>query len=201
MSFRIEQKYGVDFRQIDKIYSWLSLNKFKVLYSPRLINSVYFDNKNLSSYKDSEEGVTPRKKIRIRTYNKDFFSGKDFFLEEKINSVEGRFKKSKKINDTRKKYQNGIFDNFYGLVSPKVNIIYMREYFIKNNLRITLDKNIKNYLLNEIKNKMSLFNSSEIIMEIKTNKNYANFSELKNLTFRSIRFSKYNNALNFIYNQ
>jgi len=200
MSFRIEQKFQIDFRQIDKFYTWLRLNKFKVLYLPRLINSVYFDNKDFSSFKDSEEGVTPRKKIRIRTYNKDFFSSKDFFLEEKINSVEGRFKKSRKIDDIKKKYQNGIHDNFYGLIFPKVNIIYLREYFIKKNLRITLDKNIKNYFINEIKNKKKLFDNNEIIMEIKTNKNYADFNELKNLTFRSTRFSKYNNALKFIYN-
>ena len=38
----------------------------KILYPERNINSVYFDNDNLSMYHDSIEGSVPRKKIRIR---------------------------------------------------------------------------------------------------------------------------------------
>ncbi len=201
MSFRIEQKFKIDFRQVDKFYNWLNSNNFKVMYTPRFVNSVYFDNQDFSSYKDSEEGVTPRKKIRIRTYVQNFFLGKDYFLEEKINSVEGRFKKSKKVNDVKKIFQRGIHDNFYGLIFPKVNIVYTREYFNKNNLRITVDKNIKNYLISEIKQKTNLFDTNDVVMEIKTNKNYADFHELKNLTFQNTRFSKYNNALKFMFNQ
>ena len=201
MSFRIEQKFKIDFRQVDKFYNWLNSNNFKVMYTPRFVNSVYFDNQDFSSYKDSEEGVTPRKKIRIRTYVQNFFLGKDYFLEEKINSVEGRFKKSKKVNDVKKIFQRGIHDNFYGLIFPKVNIVYTREYFNKNNLRITVDKNIKNYLINEIKQKTNLFNTNDVVMEIKSNKNYADLHEFKNLTFQNTRFSKYNNALKFMFNQ
>lgn len=201
MSFRIEQKFKIDFRQIDKFYSWLNLNKFELIYKPRFINSVYFDNKYFSSYKDSEEGVTPRKKIRIRTYSKNFFLGKKYFLEEKINSTEGRFKKSKKVDDIKKIFQKGIHENFYGLNFPKVNILYTREYYIKKNLRITLDKNIENYFINETKHKKKLFDDNEVVMEIKTNQNYVDFDELKNFTFQSTRFSKYNNALKFLFHQ
>ena len=40
------------------------------IYPTRLISSIYFDNKNYDSFIDSEEGLVPRKKVRLRTYNK-----------------------------------------------------------------------------------------------------------------------------------
>ena len=73
---RIPNRYNFYF----KIKSNLLIRKLKIykLFTfmelfLKWTNSVYFDNQDFSSYKDSEEGVTPRKKIRIRTYNKNFF--------------------------------------------------------------------------------------------------------------------------------
>ena len=44
-------------------------------------------------YRDSVEGSVPRKKIRIRNYpNTD---DKNYYLETKISSIEGRFKTRK----------------------------------------------------------------------------------------------------------
>ena len=71
MSFRIEDKYLIN--QIDyiKVKKLLQKNNFKETYEKRLITSLYFDNKFLSMFHDSEEGVVPRKKIRFRYYNND----------------------------------------------------------------------------------------------------------------------------------
>ena len=46
-----------------KIYNILEDEDFV----PKL---VYFDNKNFQSFHDSEDGCTPRKKIRIRNYKR-----------------------------------------------------------------------------------------------------------------------------------
>ena len=39
--------------------------------------SIYFDNKEFQTHQDSIEGVVPRKKIRLRTYN---------FISENVNN-------------------------------------------------------------------------------------------------------------------
>ena len=43
----------------------------KRLYKGRLVNSLYYDTELLEMFYHSEEGVTPRKKIRIRWYDSE----------------------------------------------------------------------------------------------------------------------------------
>ena len=56
---------------------------------PDFSSSIYFDNRTLDMFSDSEEGNLPRKKIRLRSYPPN--SNKKN-LEIKISSIEGRFK-------------------------------------------------------------------------------------------------------------
>ena len=64
-------------------------------------------------FADSEEGVLPRKKVRVRWYNNDL---SDLQYEEKTSSIEGRFKLSNKIDkDTfNQMYAKGILNALYG---------------------------------------------------------------------------------------
>ena len=88
MSFRKEKKFRVTVSDFHKCrYQWHKLG-MKPLFEPRLITSVYFDTIDLNMFNDSEEGVLPRKKVRIRWYG----NSKIFALENKISSIEGRFK-------------------------------------------------------------------------------------------------------------
>ena len=50
-------------------------------------------------YNDSIEGLTPRKKIRVRNYPNT--QDNKMYLEIKISSVEGRFKTRKIINKNK----------------------------------------------------------------------------------------------------
>ena len=61
-SFRIENKYKVEVAKLDQLYKFLGDNSAKTLYPKRLIRSIYFDDQNYSLYKDSIEGIVPRKK-------------------------------------------------------------------------------------------------------------------------------------------
>jgi len=99
MSFRIENKYKIQIHKLSNLYEWIYKNNGIKLFPKRNIISIYFDNLNLSLYNDSIEGIVPRKKIRLRTYNNFTNSHKNYNLEIKINSVEGRFKTSEKIKD------------------------------------------------------------------------------------------------------
>ena len=191
MSYRIEQKLLIDNSKIIDFKSFLVKKNAKQLFQKRIIKSLYFDNHNYDMYNDSIEGLTPRKKIRIRNYpnTKDV----DYYLETKISSVEGRFK-TRKLLDAKKNnslIKNGLIDSQYGLCTPCLFVSYEREYFKINDVRISVDNNI-NYKLYSKKTITKDINS---IVEIKTSikKNIDKLSE--DFPFQKIRFSKYCNAV------
>ncbi len=138
-------------------------------------------------YNDSIEGVTPRKKIRIREYPNT--SDKNFYLEIKNSSVEGRFKTRKILDNKKLDYYKkaGIFDSQYGVCLPNFYVSYEREYSIINDVRISIDKNLiyESYRYNNV------CSDTNSIVEIKTsiNKNLDDLIEL--FPFQRTRFSKY----------
>ena len=197
MSFRVEEKLLINNNQIFEFKDYLFKNNAKVLFPERNIDSLYFDNFKGEMYKDSVEGTTPRKKIRIRRYPNN--ENKGLYLETKISSIEGRFKKSDKINlskfDEIKK--RGIFDKQYGICKPIVYVNYQREYFQLDDVRIVVDQQIK--YKHFMKDKIEKDYSS--IVEIKTNFNKNRDDLINDFPFQRIRFSKYCNGYNKLYNQ
>ncbi len=189
MSFRIENKYLVNNSKILTFKNWLNEKKFKIKFPKRKITSIYLDNKNLISYNESIEGIVPRKKIRIRYYGK-ITKNTEYFLEEKISSVEGRFKKTKKINLKKKEeiLKYGFTDKVYGNCKFKRIISYDRSYFYYNNYRLTFDENIK--FKNSL-NSLIWKNISKNVFEIKTNINTSEDNLNQLIPFEKIRFSKY----------
>ena len=109
MSFRIEEKLFVRRENLIDFKKFLEKKSVKQIYHPRIIKSLYFDNINLDMYTDSKEGLTPRKKIRIRTYPKE--EDKKIYLEVKNSSVEGRFK-TREILDKNEFNQKKNFRHF-----------------------------------------------------------------------------------------
>ena len=191
MTFRIEQKLLIDTNQIINFKKYLDGKKIKKIYHPRKVKSLYFDNHNFEMYNDSIEGLIPRKKIRIRNYPET--KNLNHYLEIKISSVEGRFKTSKIINND---YLNnlktkGIFDVQYGLCKPCLYVIYDREYFQKDDVRISIDINI-NYMSTH---KKILRRSLGSIVEIKTNISKDLDKLTSDFPFQKTRFSKYCNAV------
>ena len=187
MSFRIEEKLYIKYEHLIDFKQFLIKRLAKQLYQPRLIKSLYFDNLNFDMYNDSIEGVAPRKKIRIREYPNT--SDKNFYLEIKNSSVEGRFKTRKILDNKKLDYYKkaGIFDSQYGVCLPNFYVSYEREYSIINDVRISIDKNLvyENYRINNV------CHDSNSIVEIKTSikKNLDDLIEL--FPFQRIRFSKY----------
>ena len=88
MSFRSETKFRLSYGDKYLLKSNLLSLGMKQLYPSRLINSQYFDTEKLQMFFDSEEGIVPRKKIRVRWYHEKHEKN----LETKISSIEGRFK-------------------------------------------------------------------------------------------------------------
>ena len=167
----------------------INKNQLEKLFPDRIVESVYFDTEDLQFFNLSEEGITPRFKIRIRGYN----NKKPDNLEIKTTNNYHREKV------TIKKF---IFDNYelhkklkkIGIkqtVQKKIRVKYLRSYYkLKNIGRITLDRNIEFLSPNE-----SFHNSKKIkqnILEVKVQRENIdkNFIE-KIINLKEIRFSKY----------
>lgn len=199
MSFRTENKFILSKKKLFVFKQWLNQNKYSILFEKRYINSIYFDSKNFMIYRDSIEGTTPRKKIRIRTYS-DFFFHKNnkFNLEIKISSTEGRYKKTKELNDGINTFLIGYNDNQYGMCFPVLNVTYEREYFIRDNSRITIDTNIKYSSINgRVKSNYSYYEDNYVVENKLTNNDKNEMLEF--FPFSQGRFSKYCNGIEKVY--
>ena len=197
MSFRVEEKLLIDKLQIFEFKDFLFSRRARILYPKRIIKSLYFDNSSGDMFRDSIEGSTPRKKIRIRNYpnNKD----NSLYLEIKISSIEGRFKTSQTIQE--KEFNQfkkiGIFDKKYGVCRPQIYVSYDREYFQLDDVRIVVDQNI-NYL--DFRG-YKIEKEIDSIVEIKTEFNKNRDDLINDFPFQRIRFSKYCNGYNKLYNK
>ena len=199
MSFRKEIKYKLSNLNLQILKSSLFEDGMKYLYPKRRVTSCYFDTNNLDFFHESINGILPRYKFRIRSYD-----DKDIFHQEiKISSTEGRFKSSKKLSKEKALdyMQNGIFFKGYGKIKAKLEISYMREYYIYKNCRLTFDYEISYLKKSGIKQKKSLDELN--VMELKTSIDQDG-SFLEGLfSFQSSSFSKYVRGIsksNFISN-
>ena len=164
-------------------------NQLKKLFPDRIVESVYFDTKDLQFFNLSEEGITPRFKIRIRGYN-----------NKRLDNLE--IKTTNNYHREKVVIKNFIFDNHelhknlkkIGIkqtVQKKIRIKYLRSYYKLENVgRITLDRNIEFLSPEE-----SFHNSKMIkqnILEVKVQRENIdkNFIE-KIINLKEIRFSKY----------
>tara|TARA_B100000989_G_C19488226_1_gene448505 strand:- start:911 stop:1438 length:528 start_codon:yes stop_codon:yes gene_type:complete len=168
----------------------------KKIFKSRKICSLYFENKKKDMFIDSIEGSLPRKKIRIRYYPNDNFD--QIYFEKKISGVEGRFKKRNVISN--QEFENikinGVSDNQYGICNPNIFVTYEREYLKLGDVRITVDKDI---FYQEFKKDIK-FKDPNIIVELKTSADKDLDDLIKLFPFQNIRFSKYCNGIQTIFN-
>jgi hypothetical protein len=191
LTFRSEEKIILNKQEVALLKAEFLKKKIKTLYPIREINSIYFDTDDLKLYQDSEEGTLPRKKIRIRNY--PFSKNNLFFLETKISSVEGRYKISVNLNKNLKNnyLESGILDAQYGILKKKILVNYKREYYFFNDVRFTLDYDIKYSTLTGAQFYFEKF----IIFEIKSSLNYDHQLIQNIISLTRYRFSKYDQAI------
>ena len=71
MEQRFEDKYPLTLDSVGGFRYWLNGVQgaaFQVAYPSRVVNSIYFDSPELSSYEDNVEGTGVRRKVRLRWY-------------------------------------------------------------------------------------------------------------------------------------
>lgn len=192
MGFRKEKKFRVTFSDYYKFKNQLHQQGMNIIFEPRQITSVYFDTINLNMFHDSEEGILPRKKVRIRWYNNNL----KFRLENKISSIEGRFKVTSKIENNileNELYMKNRLDEQYGHIQPILKVSYKRSYFMINDMRITFDRDITYQNLRHA-NKRKYYDPERVI-EIKTPAVYPDDFVEKIIPYSTARFSKYTRGL------
>ena len=188
---RVEKKFIIKKTSIKVTENNIKKIGFKEIYKPRLVNSLYYDTLNFNCFKDSEEGIVPRKKYRVRNYNSD----KNYQLDIKYQNFNGRYKRTEKLSTVPKNF----FDNDYGKLEKKVFVNYYRKYFSFNEIRLTFDYEIKFKNLSSNKT----INNNYLIIELKNLNNYDELvdeytSDMFNLPFSS--YSKYEKAVETLFN-
>ena len=175
------------------------INKFKLkeIYSKREITSIYFDTNNFDFYHLSQEGILPRKKVRIRYYVKGKYN-----LEIKFQDYNSKIKRIIKLIDIKNinnyLLKNGIRES----LRPIITVNFKRRYFLSYAGRITIDKDI-NYSHcdhNSMLDTRGTIISNQKILEIKND----NINDKIPYSFRDTelkeqRNSKYCNGVNLLY--
>jgi SPX domain protein involved in polyphosphate accumulation len=198
---RIEFKIDIHNSKKNIFFNFLKTNKASKLYEDRLINSIYFDNNRFEMYHDSNEGLSPRKKIRLRFYGdkNQLDKQKELLLEKKYTVLSGRSKTSKKVRDFDNQLKYGILDSKYGICYPRTVVSYLRSYYVCRDFRITLDTNINFRSFNSENSILNSVSIDDIIIEIKTNDITKSDDLKKTFPFSEIRFSKYCKSVEYLY--
>lgn len=190
MSFRKEKKFRLSKFEFELLKSKLLSQGMQTLYDRRKINSLYYDTLSFGMFNDSEEGVLPRKKLRIRWYR----SFSEANIETKISSIEGRFKNTipRKFLSIES-FPRNISDKNYGILSPSLLVSYHRDYFLLDGMRMTFDSSIK--YINYRNLPHTEFEDKELVMEIKTS-NYTPDDYIETIIpYATTRFSKYSRGI------
>ena len=194
--FRYERKYLLAKSRLNFFIKNLYLNNFEEVYNERIINNIYYDTLNLSSFMETKEGVSDRIKYRERWYGKIHEESekvlelkiKSEFLNKKRSLPLGVFKFRSPINENLKSLnkkviktlfqRNSDFLNYNYNLHPVLYNNYNRKYFLSQNLgvRITIDSGLK---FNSFLNGNSIIDDKKSIIEIKYQKE--NFFIMRNL--------------------
>ena len=176
---RQEKKYILSACDSSKFERRIINDGFISDHKPNLINNIYFDNLEYSCAKLNLEGEEFRIKYRLRWYNES----NKFVLEEKIKRSSSGKKnriqiKSNCLNEALKESSKMIS------MLPVTRNQYYRRYYRKNDIRITIDSNLKFLSLDEVKT----IPFNQHIVEIKYPTHVEpNLQIIKELT----KFSKY----------
>lgn len=196
MSFRKEEKLKVHKSQLTNLLAWIFENGGTELHKPRIVSSTYFDNDDWAMYRDSEEGSIPRKKIRVRSYDKNSHKSETSTFEVKISSLEGRYKTTSENFNLKKIMNIGVMDIDYGVCKPRVRVTYERVYYAIKGIRLTVDQNIEYVLVDGKRESPNRIFDSEIAVEIKAPYGVPEEYLIKSFPFERVRFSKYSRAVN-----
>ena len=182
---------------------------FRTQYPLRKVNSIYFDTQDYVSIRQNLDGVSNKKKIRIRWYGNKNIINKPII---EIKSKKGFETKKESISIKELNNLNLLnLDNLKTIqeilnfklkqkkvIHPVLTTHYEREYFISLNgkIRATVDYNLKSIFLNNLSQIDIIKNFKNIcILELKYSTSLDKYVR-KNLKDISLRLSKNSKFVN-----
>ena len=178
---RYEIKYQLSKGDYFNLSSYLKCINLKESFKSRIVNSIYYDDAEFKLYENSVFGLSQRFKIRGRFYDKES-NILNFEKKTRIgdlgykNIIHNKFFHNKipliynnNISDKITEIPKRIFEKY----SPVAYISYKRKYFTYDNLRITIDRNIKSWTIKYNKSFFYLtrpYFFNHCIMELKIGK-------------------------------
>lgn len=169
------------------------------LHPTRVIKNIYFDTETLSYYRLSEEGVTPRLKVRLRSFDNSNIQNLEIkytlpSVRDKVSISNFEYNKNN-LNSTLRQF------NINKLIKPTVKVTYTRDYLKCKFGRLTYDYNIYYEKINNNFDAVSKkFFENNNVIELKTNNLHLNKQEVFNfINIYESRNSKYCNAIEKIY--
>ena len=204
---RFERKWLFNGSNIELVKLAIIRSKFlfNEIYSPRAVNSIYFDDCKFSSIIQNLDGVKRKVKYRVRWYGKsDIIQNPQL----EIKSKDGYITQKKTINLN---LERDIKFNFDGVnllkklilknimyqknLVPIASTHYFRHYYLSANkkIRATLDSNLRSSLLYGYTNYYFKRYINNQVLEFKYDNTFDNFvrNNLKNITSRISKNSKY----------
>ena len=218
-NLRYEKKFVIpsSSKYLLKHYLYSDELRFIKQYPQRIVNSIYLDKNNFQFFYENIDGLSNRKKYRIRWYGElDDLKKITLEIKTKNNDLGDKIlceldqfnpKNTKDImqdliKSISKKNISSFYINEIKYLRPSLFVSYKRNYYKSRliNCRVTFDENIKYYRLHpnsKINLKSHIINDS-MIMELKYPldvENYYISNFLKNIPFRLSKNSKYINGL------
>ncbi len=152
--FRYELKFVLNELQFNELLVLIKQQKFNKQFPKRTVKSLYFDNNEYSSVKDNISGISKRKKIRLRWYDK---SDKPPIIEIKKRSgrvgnklnIKAPFFNGEEIevlsaNRISRILKKSNYNQYISNLNPTLFVVYNREYMVSNEgIRLTIDKKIQ----------------------------------------------------------
>jgi len=180
---------------------------FRTHYPLRNVNSVYFDTYNYTSIRQNLDGVSNKKKIRVRWYgNKDIITNPVLEIKSKKGFETKKESSSIKELDNIKLSDLDIIKEKLNkkikskkIINPILTTHYEREYFVSLNgkIRATVDYNLKSIFLNNSTQIDIVKNFKNIcILEFKYSTSLDKYvrENLKDITLRLSKNSKFVNS-------
>ena len=221
-TFRFERKFVIPPDSINYIEHIIKQNTaiFTETFYPRFVNNIYFDTQSFRFFNENIDGVSARKKIRIRWYGDLDGEVQNPILEFKQKSGLLGIKRYYPLHGFKlgEIFKPGFFSNLFGksslelfdkdlLLSLTPTLInrYYRKYFqsVDQKFRITLDSDLEYFPVsspNHFQERL-LRNPFYMIMELKYDKTYQ--TEASDVTqqflFRVSKNSKYVRGVSMLY--
>ena len=82
-SYRYERKFIIEQSRLNDLLSSLYSSSYNEKYSERRINNIYYDDYNFSAVSENLDGLSERKKYRVRWYG-EIYEKSNKVLETKV---------------------------------------------------------------------------------------------------------------------